>query len=74
MIGGMVVGVISLVVMALAPSVLLLGVGWILAQWGWGTVLGNLQISTADRLPGVAARQGRRPHRASRRRSRPCSA
>lgn len=51
MIGGMIVGVISLVVMALAPSVLLLGLGWILAQWGWGTVLGNLQNSTADRLP-----------------------
>ncbi|GAA4343937.1 MFS transporter [Microbacterium rhizosphaerae] len=51
MIGGMVVGVISLVWMAVAPSVLLLGVGWVLAQWGWGTVLSNLQISTADRLP-----------------------
>ena len=51
MIGGMIVGVISLIVMALAPSVLLLGAGWILAQWGWGTVLGNLQNSTADRLP-----------------------
>src|SRR6478609_8887357 len=51
MIGGVIVGVISLVVMALAPSVLILGAGWILAQWGWGTVLGNLQNSTADRLP-----------------------
>ncbi|MEI5583572.1 MULTISPECIES: MFS transporter [unclassified Agromyces] len=51
MIGGMIVGVISLVVMALAPNVLALGFGWVLAQWGWGTVLSNLQISTADRLP-----------------------
>jgi MFS family permease len=51
MVGGMIVGVVSLVVMALAPSVLLLGLGWVLAQWGWGTVLSNLQISTADRLP-----------------------
>lgn len=51
MIGGMVVGVISLIWMAVAPSVVLLGVGWVLAQWGWGTVLSNLQISTADRLP-----------------------
>lgn len=51
MIGGMIVGVISLIVMATAPSVLILGAGWILAQWGWGTVLGNLQNSTADRLP-----------------------
>ncbi|MHA6523754.1 MFS transporter [Tessaracoccus sp. G1721] len=51
MVGGIVVGVVSLVVMALAPTVLLLGFGWILAQWGWGTALGNLQNSTADRLP-----------------------
>lgn len=51
MVGGMIVGVVSLVVMALAPSLLLLGIGWVLAQWGWGTVLSNLQISTADRLP-----------------------
>lgn len=51
MVGGMLVGVLSLVVMALAPSVLVLGFGWVLAQWGWGTVLSNLQISTADRLP-----------------------
>jgi MFS family permease len=51
MIGGMLVGVLSLVVMGLAPSVLVLGFGWVLAQWGWGTVLSNLQISTADRLP-----------------------
>ena len=51
MVGGVIVGVVSLVVMALAPSVLILGLGWVLAQWGWGTVLSNLQISTADRLP-----------------------
>ncbi|MEU1972693.1 MFS transporter [Microbacterium sp. NPDC019599] len=51
MIGGMLVGVVSLIVMALAPNVLILGFGWILAQWGWGTTLSNLQISTADRLP-----------------------
>ncbi len=51
MVGGMVVGVVSLVVMALAPSLFVLGLGWVLAQWGWGTVLSNLQISTADRLP-----------------------
>lgn len=51
MIGGVVVGVLSLFVMALAPSILILGAGWVLAQLGWGTVLGNLQNSTADRLP-----------------------
>ncbi|KQW05972.1 MFS transporter [Leifsonia sp. Root4] len=51
MIVGTLLGVVALVVMALAPSVLLLGFGWILAQLGWGQVLANLQISTADRLP-----------------------
>lgn len=51
MIAGTILGVVSLVVMALAPSVLVLGLGWILAQLGWGQVLANLQISTADRLP-----------------------
>lgn len=51
MVGGMLVGVLSLVVMALAPNVFIVGFGWILAQWGWGTTLSNLQISTADRLP-----------------------
>ncbi|MET0715563.1 MAG: MFS transporter [Mycetocola sp.] len=51
MIGGMLLGFVSLVVMALAPNVFIVGLGWILAQWGWGTTLSNLQISTADRLP-----------------------
>ena len=51
MIVGTLLGVVSLVVMALAPNVWVLGIGWILAQLGWGQVLGNLQISTADRLP-----------------------
>ena len=51
MIGGTAVGVLSLIVMALAPNVTVLGAGWILAQLGWGSVLGNLQNSTADRLP-----------------------
>lgn len=51
MIGGMLIGVVSLVIMATAPNVVLVGAGWVLAQWGWGTVLSNLQISTADRLP-----------------------
>lgn len=51
MIGGMILGVVSLLVMATSPSILLLGFGWILAQLGWGQTLSNLQISTADRLP-----------------------
>ena len=51
MIGGMLLGVVSLVVMATAPSALVLGLGWVLAQLGWGQVLGALTNSQADRLP-----------------------
>ncbi|MFC3996758.1 MFS transporter [Nocardiopsis sediminis] len=51
MVAGLLLGVVSLIVMAQAPTVPLLGLGWILAQLGWGQVLGNLQFSTADRLP-----------------------
>ncbi|MEQ0558304.1 MFS transporter [Amycolatopsis sp. NEAU-NG30] len=51
MIGGMLLGVVSLVVMATAPSVFVLGLGWVLAQLGWGQVLGALTNSQADRLP-----------------------
>ncbi len=50
-LGGMLVGVASLFVMGLAPSVLILGVGWILAQIGWGQALANLTTSMADTLP-----------------------
>lgn len=51
MLVAMVLGVISLVVMGLAPSPWILGLGWILAQLGWGQVLQNLQTSMADKLP-----------------------
>ena len=50
MIAGTILGVASLLVMASAPNVIVLGAGWILAQLGWGQALSNLQISTADRL------------------------
>lgn len=50
MIAGTILGVVSLLVMAFAPNILVLGAGWILAQLGWGQALSNLQISTADRL------------------------
>lgn len=50
MIGGTVLGVVSLVVMALAPNALVLGAGWILAQLGWGQVLQALTTSMADSL------------------------
>lgn len=50
MVAGMTLGVVSLVVMALAPNVWILGLGWILAQIGWGQVFQNLQTSMADKL------------------------
>jgi len=50
MIAGTLLGVVSLLVMALAPSVFVLGVGWVLAQLGWGQVYQNLQTSMADKL------------------------
>jgi len=37
-------------VMALAPNVWVLGLGWILAQLGWGQVFQALQTSMADKL------------------------
>lgn len=48
---GTLLGVFSLLVMALAPSILVLGLGWILAQLGWGQALSGLTNSQADRLP-----------------------
>ncbi|QFU89599.1 MFS transporter [Amycolatopsis sp. YIM 10] len=51
MIGGMLLGVASLTVMATAPSVFVLGLGWVLAGLGWGQALGALTNSQADRLP-----------------------
>ncbi|MFG6201769.1 MFS transporter [Nonomuraea sp. JJY05] len=48
---GMLLGIVSLLIMALAPSVVLLGLGWVLAQLGWGQALGGLMNSQADRLP-----------------------
>lgn len=50
-IGGMLVGVVSLFVMGSAPSVIILGLGWILAQIGWGQALAMVTTSMADMLP-----------------------
>lgn len=51
MIMGMLGGLVALTIMAQAPSILVLGAGWVLTQLTWGQVLGNLQFSQADRLP-----------------------
>lgn len=51
MLGGAIVGMIALCVMGTAPSVFVLGIGWVLAQLGWGTATANFANSQADRLP-----------------------
>ncbi|MFJ6158753.1 MFS transporter [Pseudarthrobacter sp. NPDC092184] len=50
-IGGTIVGVLALVVMASADNIAVLTLGWILAQLGWGQALAGLNASQADRLP-----------------------
>ncbi|MGN6219197.1 MAG: MFS transporter [Microbacterium sp.] len=73
MVGGMVVGVVSLVVMALAPSLFVLGLGWVLAQWGWGrcSAICRSRPPIACPSPSAARSPG---SRASRPRSPRCSA
>ncbi|MGP4101714.1 MFS transporter [Nonomuraea sp. KM90] len=51
LIGLTVVGVIALLVLAEATSILVLALGWILAQIGWGSMMTLLTASLADRLP-----------------------
>lgn len=51
MIGGATLGVVALAVMASAPSVPLLALGWLLAQLGWGTAAGTFLFIQADRVP-----------------------
>lgn len=49
--GATVVGLAGLFLMAMAPDVIFLGIGWIVAATGWNTVLANFTNSQADRLP-----------------------
>ncbi|MET4783563.1 MFS transporter [Glaciihabitans sp. UYNi722] len=48
---GSLIGLGSLIVMATAPSIPLLGLGWLLAQLGFGNALAGLVNVQADRLP-----------------------
>lgn len=50
-IGGTIVGLIGLALMAAAPSVPVLALAWVVTQLGWATVLSSLLLSQADRLP-----------------------
>ncbi|MDE3721942.1 MFS transporter [Nocardiopsis sp. N85] len=51
LIAGSVLGSTGLFVIAVAPDILVVGVGWIIATLGWNTVIGNITNSQADRLP-----------------------
>lgn len=50
---GTVVGLTAIPVMAFAPNVALLGVGWILSTVGWGTAVGSIGNYQADNLTGL---------------------
>jgi MFS family permease len=48
---GLLIGVASVPVMALAPSLVVLTIGWTLSTVGWGTAAASLGNWQADRLP-----------------------
>ncbi len=50
-LGGAVVGLAGLAGMAAAPDVPLLTAAWMVTQLGFGTAIGSLLLSQADRLP-----------------------
>ncbi|MER5521673.1 MFS transporter [Streptomyces sp. NPDC002763] len=51
MIGGALLGTVALVGVALAPSVLLLGLAWVVGMIGWSTTGQAVQNVQADRVP-----------------------
>ncbi|WP_193599186.1 MFS transporter [Microbacterium sp. YJN-G] len=48
---GLLLGVVSVPVMALGPDLLWLTIGWVLCTAGWGTAAGSVGNWQADRLP-----------------------
>ena len=51
LLGGAIIGTGALVIMAAAPNVPILALGWCLAQLGWGTATGSFMFIQADRVP-----------------------
>ncbi|MWB99439.1 MFS transporter [Agromyces seonyuensis] len=51
LIGGMIGGTVALVVLAAAPNLLTLAIGWVLAQITFSQVINNFVTIQADRLP-----------------------
>jgi MFS family permease len=50
-VGGTIVGLIGLTIMAASPSVLVLGLGWAVAQIGWSQAVNMFTTVQADKLP-----------------------
>jgi MFS family permease len=50
-VAGATVGLAAIPLMAYAPNVLLLGVGWVLSTVGWHTAMGSINNYQADNLP-----------------------
>nr|WP_243845469.1 MFS transporter [Microbacterium halimionae] len=50
-LGGAIIGIIGLSVMAVSPNVGILTGGWMVTQLGFGSAVGSLLLSQADRLP-----------------------
>ncbi|WP_227468079.1 MFS transporter [Microbacterium sp. YJN-G] len=48
---GIVIGIVGLVVIALAPNLLVVGAGWVLGMSGWSIAGAPLQLLQADKLP-----------------------
>lgn len=50
-VGGTLVGLVGLTVMAAAPNVVVLAAGWVIAQMGWSQTVNTFTTMQADRLP-----------------------
>ncbi|MHC6231896.1 MFS transporter [Arthrobacter sp. MMS24-T111] len=53
LIGGTIGGLVGLTVMALAPNVVVLGIGWVIAQITFSVVVNGFVTIQADRLPAI---------------------
>lgn len=49
-VGGL-VGIVGVLIIAAAPTVLLIGLGWVIGLLGWATAGQGLQTTLADRVP-----------------------
>ncbi|MGN6426458.1 MAG: MFS transporter [Leifsonia sp.] len=50
-VGGALLGVVAVAFIAVAPNLLLIGVGWVIGLLGWATAGQGIQTMLADRVP-----------------------